>query len=100
MIEHRGYKLAILKWLKDLRDHDFDGGWVHEYKIRAMWTPQGLWIGARGDRDVRDLIETGELEKGVDGRYRTVRYAYPSAPKKTLEELEAECQQLLIRAIQ
>ena len=48
------------------------GIWKREYEIRCLDTPYGF-IGARGDRDVRDMIKKGKLEASMDGRYRIVR---------------------------
>jgi hypothetical protein len=51
------------------------GTWQYEYKIRAIRTQDGSWIGARGDRDVRDLVARGVLERKLDGKYAMVRIA-------------------------
>ena len=59
-------KDIIIKYLKSL------GTWVPEYRIRAIETPFG-WIGARGDRNVRELIKEGKLLASMDGRYRMVK---------------------------
>lgn len=63
-------KKIILSYLESL------GDWVEEYKIRAIDTPFG-WIGARGDRDVRQLIHDGLVEKGWKDQYRIVRFKRP-----------------------
>ena len=47
-------------------------GWVHEYKVHGINTPFGF-IGARGDRNVRQMIKDGILEAKMDGKYRIVR---------------------------
>ena len=57
----------ILAYLQDLND------WKREYEIRCMNTPYG-WIGARGDRDVRQLVKDGKLLANWDGKYRIVKY--------------------------
>lgn len=60
-------KEIILDYLKDLND------WQFEYKIRAIHTPFG-WIGARGDRNVRELIAEGKLDHEMKGKYRVVKH--------------------------
>ena len=58
----------ILNYLKQV------GDWIEEYKIRAIHTPDGHWIGARGDRNVRDLIKWGAIDSAYRGKFRIVRY--------------------------
>ena len=64
-------KEIILKYLEYLND------WEFEYKIHGINTPFGF-IGARGDRNVRQLIKDGKLEKKLEGKYRMVRYPRPT----------------------
>lgn len=63
----------IIKYLEDL------GDWQYEYKIRSIPTQHGF-IGARGDRDVRQLIEDKKVEADMKGKYRIVR-AWPRVKK-------------------
>ncbi len=60
-------KQIILAYLKQ------HGGWVREYLIRGFQTDFG-WIGARGDRDVRELVASKQLLANKDGKYRIVKY--------------------------
>lgn len=60
-------KQIILDYLKDLND------WQFEYKIRSVHTPFGF-IGARGDRDVRDLIKADKVDHDMRGKYRVVKH--------------------------
>lgn len=57
----------ILNYLRDLND------WQFEYKIRGVNTEYGF-IGARGDRDVRQLVRDGKLERRLEGKFCQVRY--------------------------
>src|SRR5260221_3004672 len=57
----------IIKYLEDVRD------WVFEYKIHGLPTPYGF-IGARGDRNVRQLIKDGKVDSRMEGKYRQVRF--------------------------
>lgn len=66
-MEKTSQKQIILSYLKDLSD------WQEEYKIRAIDTPFG-WIGARGDRDVRELIAEGKVDHDWRGKYRIVKH--------------------------
>lgn len=59
-------KQIILEYLKDFSD------WQLEYKIRDINTKWGF-IGARGDRDVRDLIKSGKIESSMRGKFRIVK---------------------------
>ncbi len=61
-------KEKILNYLSITRR----GEWVREGNIHGIDTEWG-WIGYRGERDVRDLIESGQLEKSMDGKFRIVR---------------------------
>ena len=91
-------KDIILLYLKELN------GWEFEYKIRAMQTPQGYWIGARGDRNVRELIEEKKLDSEKRGIYRVVRYKETqstvhinTSPKQDSDyKLEETKQQIMI----
>ncbi len=82
MLSPKGYKAIILKYLKAVRDLDRNGGWVLEGTIRSKQTDFG-WIGFRGDRDCRDLVEAGLLEHRLNGKLAEVRYRYEDegAPK-------------------
>ena len=51
-------------------------GWVKEGLIRGINTDYGF-LGFRGDRTVRDMIKSGELEAKMDGKFRIVRLAFP-----------------------
>jgi hypothetical protein len=95
MIIHKGYKKVILDYLRDLRT--WGDGWEKEYNLRAKQTPFG-WIGARGDRDVRDLIKDGYLESSKEGKYRIVRYSPPKplTPEETKAEELAHLQAALM----
>lgn len=59
-------KEIIIAYLRELNN------WQFEYKIRALQTQFG-WIGARGDRDVRELVKSSVLEKRLKGKYCQVR---------------------------
>jgi len=59
-------KQIIQKYLESLNT------WVEEYKVRCINTPHGF-IGARGDRNVREMIQDGEIEASMQGKYRVVR---------------------------
>lgn len=64
----------IIRFLEKV--YEFNGpenAWVREYTIRGKFTDFGF-IGARGDRNVRDLIKKGKVEAKFDGKYRVVRY--------------------------
>ena len=79
------YEQIILKYLEDLRLHDpIGGGWAREYAIRCKDTPWGF-IGARGDRTVRDMVKAGKLEASFEGKFRIVRYRNPE-PKLTFPD--------------
>ena len=86
------YKRIILNHLKDLRDFGPDEGWIKAGMLRSKETKHGF-IGFRGDRDVRDLVKSGLLEADKDGKYRIVRYKYPTP--KSPEEKEKERQEML-----
>ncbi|MEK7111882.1 MAG: hypothetical protein AAB875_01005 [Patescibacteria group bacterium] len=58
-------------------------GWIEEYKVRAIQTDWG-WIGARGDRDVRDMIKSGTLEKKMNGKYCMVRVKPMQKPENSM----------------
>jgi hypothetical protein len=60
-------KEIILSYLKDLND------WTEEYKIRSLHTPFGF-IGARGDRNVRELIAENKVDHAMSGKYRIVKH--------------------------
>lgn len=66
-MKEKTQKQIILEYLKDLND------WQFEYKIRAINTPFG-WIGARGDRNVRQLIKDGKIDHDMKGKYRIVKH--------------------------
>lgn len=89
MIKKSSYKGIIVRWLKMIRQQDPNGGWVHEYKIRSVHTPFG-WIGARGDRDTRELIKMGYLDKRMDGVYTVVRYNSDNPSRQQQEMSEEE----------
>ena len=59
-------------------------GWIEEYKVRAINTPWG-WIGARGDRNVRDLIKSGVLERKLEGKYCVVRIKPMQTPEISMQ---------------
>jgi hypothetical protein len=76
-------KQIILNHLKDY------GGWEYEFKLRAIETKYG-WIGARGDRNVREMLASGLLEGKFDrykGRYRMVRFKKPEIKVETFKVL-------------
>ena len=85
-------KQIIQLYLKDL------GDWQFEYKIRGIRTAHGF-IGARGDRDVRQMISDGELDAGWSGKYRTVRYNSLKAPQesKSVSELSERELRLIVQ---
>ena len=58
-------------------------GWIEEYKVRAIQTDWG-WIGARGDRDVRDMLKSGTLEGAMRGKYRIVKVISMQTPTKSM----------------
>ena len=66
---------VILRYLKDIRDKEADG-WILEGNVRSVDTPNG-WIGFRGDRNCRDLMEVGILEKDDKEEFVKVRFLYP-----------------------
>jgi hypothetical protein len=74
-------KQIILSYLMDLND------WEYEHKIRALDTPFG-WIGARGDRDVRELIEEGKVDSGWRGKYRIVKHKEVEASEPQKQKIE------------
>ena len=79
-------KQIILAHLKDY------GGWEYEFKLRAIETKYG-WIGARGDRNVREMLASGELEGKFDryeGKYRMVRYPQEKVLLPNVEINEAK----------
>jgi hypothetical protein len=59
------YKI-IMDYLRDIDD------WVLAGKVHGIDTPYG-WIGFRGDRNCRDLIEAGKLEKKPNEKLCWVR---------------------------
>ena len=73
-MKHKTQKEIILAYLKDLND------WQFEYAIRAINTKFG-WIGARGDRNVRELIEEEKLDHDMKGKYRIVKHKEVEAHK-------------------
>lgn len=82
-------KTIILRYLEDFRD------WQFEYKVRSLDTTFGF-IGARGDRNVRDLLANGLLEGKKEGKYRMVRFKRPEiAPKKEKEVSQQKSLNLL-----
>ena len=84
-------KEIILAYLKDLND------WQEEYKIRAIHTPFG-WIGARGDRNVRELIEDGLVDHDMRGKYRIVKHKETTAelpPKRKVILLDNRAVELI-----
>ena len=86
-------KQIILEYLKDLND------WQLEFKIRSLNTPFGF-IGARGDRTVRDMMEAGELDKDWRGKYRIVKHkeviiGKPLPPKPIFQEYEIEGRRIM-----
>ena len=76
-------------------------GWIEEYKVRAISTAWG-WIGARGDRNVRDMIKSGTLEKKMSGKYCMVRINSMQSepmhyrPEVALQKLISESQKSLL----
>ena len=82
----------ILHYLKYLKDHHVNQGWELEGKIHGIETPFGF-IGFRGDRDVRKLIELGLVDPDTTEKgFRKVRInergeAYITPKKFTQEEL-------------
>lgn len=74
-------KEKIIKYLKEIDD------WVLAGKIRSIETKFG-WIGFRGDRDTRSLVQAGVLERRLNGKFAEVRYKRdritlpPSRPQK------------------
>lgn len=64
-------KQIIIAYLKLLREQG--DGWILGGKVRSIQTPFG-WIGFRGDRDCRELVRKGVLEKRMNGKYAEIRY--------------------------
>jgi hypothetical protein len=60
-------KEIIVLYLRDLDD------WMLEGMVRSIDTKYGH-IGFRGDRNVRDLVKAGILEKRMRGRFAEVRF--------------------------
>lgn len=59
-------KTIILQYLREISD------WVLAGKVRSIQTPYGF-IGFRGDRDIRDMVREGILEKRMRGKFVEVR---------------------------
>lgn len=71
----------IVNYLYDLRK--WSEGWVLAGKIRSISTPYGF-IGFRGDRNVRDLVKMGILERRMNGKFAEVRYkVHPKVEAQT-----------------
>ena len=98
-IDPKGYKGIIFQYLKSLREQDPNDGWVMEGKLHAIQTSFG-WIGFRGDRDARRMVEKGILEGGKRGmEYQWVRSkegtAIESRSEKKLREQDERTNALL-----
>ena len=74
-MEKYSQKEIIKKYLESV------GDWVLEYKIRCIETPFGF-VGARGDRSVREMFHDGEIDGKIEGKYRWVRAKRPEIVKK------------------
>lgn len=61
-----------------------NGDWVKEGLIRSLGTDWGF-IGFRGDRDVRQMVSDGLLEKRKVGKFTEVRTKfYPRNEKRVV----------------
>ncbi|MCL5224211.1 MAG: hypothetical protein M1361_01155, partial [Patescibacteria group bacterium] len=86
-------KMELKLTQHDIIRNYLDGkGWVYEYKIRGLDTEWGF-IGARGDRDVRQMIRNGELEASFNGKYRIVRLKRSPSPRELADELNQEIEE-------
>ena len=81
----------ILLYLKNL------GEWKLEYEIRCMRTPEGYWIGARGDRTVRDLITKELVDIDMRGKYRIVKHKIPKSTQNINESTQRSQQVLFVK---
>lgn len=63
-------KEKIVFYLREVND------WVPEYKLRSLDTRFGF-IGFQGDRRVRELVESGILERRKVGKFAEVRFKRP-----------------------
>ena len=87
---HKSQPKIILEYLKDLND------WQYEYKIRSLPTRYGF-IGARGDRDVRDLIRGKIVDSKMEGKYRMVKYKAPKSTQNITESTQRSQQVLFVK---
>lgn len=64
--------LDYLYWIKcDAKTEEDE--WVREYKLRSVDTPFG-WLGFQADRRCRELYNTGQLERRLNGKYAEYRF--------------------------
>lgn len=76
----------IMHYLKEVRDYGENDGWVVAGTIRSKQTNYGF-IGFRGDRNVRELVSKGRLERRKNGKYAEVRYTPFKEKELSSEEL-------------
>jgi hypothetical protein len=81
----KGEYRIILQYLKSLRGNG--EGWMKAGLIRSFATPFGF-VGFRGDRNVRELVEMGYLERVYRGKTfdEPGRFAWVSFEKMRNED--------------
>ena len=73
----------IVRYLRDMRA--FGEGWVKAGTIRSKETRYGF-IGFRGDRDCRDLVKGGYLERRMKDGFAEVRYKVKEKEEMSVED--------------
>lgn len=77
-MKKNGYKYIILQFLQDHPDK-----WVLGREMRGIQTSYG-WIGERGKRDCRDLVEMGYLYRKTNDK-KEVLYKFKKMPVESKE---------------
>lgn len=83
------HRRIIVKYLKSIREQNWDEGWVEGFRLRGTNTPFG-WIGTQGDKRARELALEGKIERKYRNRYAVYRYLPIVEKELTSEEILIE----------
>ncbi len=78
-------QMIIVRHLRDLRSFGDNDGWIKEGLLNSKETRYGF-IGFAGSRRVRELVESGYLERRKVGRYAEVRYKVKEKEEMSVED--------------